>query len=89
MMSILVVLFTAARDLFRRRSDLEAELLTLRHQVMVLQRWLGQRRVQLHPADHFTWVLLSRLWPRWREALIVVKPETVIAWQMRTTLPAR
>jgi len=79
-MSVLVVLFTAVRDLFRRRSDLQAELLALRHQVLVLQRRLGQRRVQLHPADRVCWVLLSRLWPRWREALSVVKPETVIAW---------
>jgi len=31
MMSVLVVLFTAARDLVRRRADLEAELLALRH----------------------------------------------------------
>jgi transposase InsO family protein len=26
------------------------------------------------------WVLLSRLWPRWKEAFILVKPSTVIAW---------
>jgi putative transposase len=26
------------------------------------------------------WVVLSRLWPRWRSALIVVQPETVIRW---------
>ncbi|MEO5376126.1 MAG: IS3 family transposase [Alphaproteobacteria bacterium] len=25
------------------------------------------------------WVLLSRLWSRWRDALVIVKPETVIA----------
>ena len=83
MMSVLVVLFTAVRDLFRRRFDLEAELLALRHQVVVLQRRLGPRRVQLQPADRLCWVLLSRLWPRWREALRVVQPETVIAWHRR------
>jgi len=63
MMSVLVVLFTALRDLFRRRSDLEAELLARRHQVLVLQCRLGPRRVQLHPVDRVCWVLLSRLWP--------------------------
>ena len=26
------------------------------------------------------WVALRRLWPAWDRALIVVKPETVIAW---------
>ncbi len=29
------------------------------------------------------WVLLSRLWPAWREALVIVKPETVIAWHRK------
>jgi len=81
--SVLVVLFPAVRDLCRRRSDLEAELLALRHQVVVLQRRRGARRVQLHRADRVFWVLLSRLWPRWRKALVVVKPETVIAWHRR------
>jgi|SRR5579862_7250671 len=83
MMSVLVVLCSAVRDLVRRRADLEAELLALHHQVLVLQRRRGPRRVQLHPADRLYWVVLSRLWRRWREAVIVVKPETVIAWQRR------
>ncbi len=26
------------------------------------------------------WVALSRLWPRWRSALVVVRPETVVRW---------
>jgi putative transposase len=83
MIGVLLVLFTAVRDLFRRRADLETELLALRHQVLVLQRRLGPRRVQLYPADRAYWVLLSRLWPRWRDAVLVVKPETVIAWHRR------
>ena len=34
-------------------------------------------------ADRLFWVLLSRLWPAWREALVIVKPETVIAWHRK------
>lgn len=82
-MSILVVLFTFVRDLCRRRADLEAELLALRHQLLVLRRQHGKGRVPLRPVDRVYWVVLSRLWPRWREALLVVKPETVIAWHRR------
>jgi hypothetical protein len=26
------------------------------------------------------WVFLSRIWRDWRSALVIVKPETVIAW---------
>jgi hypothetical protein len=29
------------------------------------------------------WAWLSRAWPGWREALVFVKPETVIAWRRR------
>jgi hypothetical protein len=58
-------------------------LIALRHQFLVLQRQQGRRRVQLRPADRVTWVVLSRLWPRWPEALLLVKPETVIAWHRR------
>ena len=26
------------------------------------------------------WILLRRLWPAWTNALVIVKPETVVAW---------
>jgi putative transposase len=26
------------------------------------------------------WVALSRVWPQWRTALVLVRPETVIRW---------
>jgi hypothetical protein len=29
------------------------------------------------------WSWLSRTWPRWREALVLVQPQTVIAWRRR------
>lgn len=83
MVTVLIVLFTGVRDILRRRTDLEAELLALRHQILVLRRQQGKRRVQLHPSDRLYWVVLSRLWPRWRAALQLVKPETVIAWHRR------
>ena len=31
----------------------------------------------------FFWVWLSRLWPDWKEALELVQPRTVIAWQKK------
>ena len=80
MWAVFSSILSAVGDAFRRRRDLEAELLALRHQVLVLNRKRGQRRVQLRPADRVFWILLSRLWSGWRKALIVVKAETVIAW---------
>jgi hypothetical protein len=34
----------------------------------------------LRTRDRFLWILLRRFWPKWQDALIIVKPETVIRW---------
>jgi putative transposase len=57
------------------------EVLALRHQLNVLQR--SVRRPKLTAADRFLWARLSRFWSGWRSALVMVKPETVIAWHRK------
>jgi hypothetical protein len=54
-----------------------------RHQLLVLQRRNQKRRYQLSVFDRLLWVWLSRIWPDWKSALRIVKPETVIAWHRR------
>jgi len=34
--------------------------------------------------DRLFWILVSRYWKKWKDALIVVKPETVIGWMNNT-----
>ena len=51
----------------------------------VLQR-TRPRRVRVAKMDRWLWVLFARLWTGWRTALVIVKPETVIAWH-RLGLP--
>jgi putative transposase len=63
----------------RSRVALQLEILALRHQLHVLQR-TRPRRPQLAKTDRWLWVLLWRVWTDWRTALVIVKPETVIAW---------
>src|SRR5271163_150937 len=65
--------------LFRSRAVVELENLALRHQLHVLRR---QRpgRLRLFTFDRLLWVLLYRLWPRCLEAMVLVKPATVIQW---------
>jgi hypothetical protein len=29
------------------------------------------------------WVWLSKLWDGWRDVIVIVKPETVLAWHRR------
>jgi putative transposase len=83
MIPILVSLLAVLRDSLRKRVALQAEVLALRHQLLVLQRKNEKKRLRLSVADRFLWVWLSRIWADWRSALRVVKPETVIAWHRK------
>ena len=64
---------------FRGRASLELELVALRHQVTVLRR---QRpgRPQLSSLDRLLWVWLYRIWPQAIDAMVLVKPATVVQW---------
>jgi transposase InsO family protein len=67
---------------FRSRAALQLEILALRHQIAVLQRSV-KKRSKLTAADRVLWVWLCRIWSDWRSALVIVKPETVIAWHRK------
>jgi len=58
------------------RRDLLLEILALRHQVAVLTR--SNRRFR--PSDRLLWLILRRIWPQWRSALVLVQPATVARW---------
>jgi len=60
---------------------MQLEILALRHQLAVCRR--SVKRPRLKPADRILWSWLARLWPGWRDALVIVQPRTVIAWQRR------
>jgi hypothetical protein len=63
---------------FRARRSLLLENLALRQQLVVLKR--RRRRPGLSPSDKLFSVGVSRIWPEWKQALIVVTPETVVRW---------
>jgi transposase InsO family protein len=67
------------RGCLRTRAALHVELLALRHQIHVLER-SRPRRPRFTPADRVLWVWTLRVWNAWQAALVIVKPETVIAW---------
>ena len=79
MVSVLLALLLTLRTLARSPAALHLEILALRHQLDVLRRTRPQR-VQLARTDRWLWVMLARVWAEWRTALVLVKPETVIAW---------
>ena len=67
--------------LFRSQLSLRVENAALRHQLAIYQRTV--KRPSIRPGDRILWSWLSRRWARWREVLVFVQPETVIAWQRK------
>ena len=78
MLNLLRSLRLAGLAFVRTRRQLAIEILALRHQLGVLKR--SVKRPRLSNVDRGLWVLLSRRWSSWSDALIVVKPATVIQW---------
>ena len=78
MLNLLHALLFATLAFFQTRRQLAVEILALRHQLGVLKR--SVKRPRLTNADRGLWVLLSRRWAGWSDALIMVKPATVIGW---------
>jgi len=66
----------AIRFALATRRDLLLEILALRHQLAVRAR--PNRRFR--PSDRLLWLILRRVWPRWRDALVLVQPATVDRW---------
>jgi putative transposase len=67
---------------FRGRVELELEVIALRHQLAVLRR---QRpgRARLCSVDRLVWIWLYRVWPRFLNVVVVVKPATVVQWHRK------
>jgi len=66
------------RVFFRTCRDTALEILALRHQVAVLKR--QRSRPPLNSVDRLFWTTLRRIWSRWADVLLIVKPETVVGW---------
>src|SRR4051812_24537258 len=75
---LLLLLLGIVRSACHSRADLMLENAALRHQLGVLMR--AGRRSRATAADRWFWVVLRRLWSRWSEVLVFVKPETVVRW---------
>lgn len=65
-------------DAFRSREELLEENLLLRQQLIVASRKLKQAKFR--PWERGLLVLLASKLPRWREATLLVKPDTVLRW---------
>ena len=78
MISVLHSLLLTLRGAVRSHAAHQLEVLALRHKLQVPQR-TRPRRLRLANGGPSAG-MLSRIWTGWRTALVIVKPETVIAW---------
>ena len=69
----------AVADLFQSRAAIEAEILTLRQQIIVLQR-TAPKKQSFGAIDRLVLVGLYRRFPRVLDALAIIRPATVIKW---------
>src|SRR6266850_5299418 len=61
--------------------QLAIENLALRQQLAVYKR--TATRPRLRTTDRLFWLAMARVWTRWRQALVIVTPDTVLRWQRR------
>jgi len=78
MVELILSLVAAVRVFFRNRSDVALEVLALRQQLVVLKR--KRPRPELNSSDRLFWTMLRHCSSRWKDVLVIVKPETVVGW---------
>ncbi len=74
-------LISLVRTLCTGKADLALEVLALRQQLAVYKR--KRPRPQFDPLDRLFWSVLREQFAAWADALIIVRPETVVAWQKK------
>jgi putative transposase len=82
MVTILFAIFSVFAFRFRSRAALELKLVALEHQLAVLRRQ-HPGRPQLSSLDRLLWVLLYRVCPKVIDAMVLVKPATVVQWHRK------
>ena len=76
MITLLLHLLRLLPFVFGGHRQIALENLALRQQLAVYKRTAN--RPTLHRSDRLLWVWLSKLWPAWRQALVIVAPATVL-----------
>ena len=78
----LLIVLGGLASIFKTSAQLRLENVALRQQLVVLRR-SAPKRLRLTSADRIFWVWLRHLWSDWKSVLLIVKPETVVAWHRK------
>jgi len=76
MLAIILYVFRSVRLLGSGYQAVAVENLALRLQLAAYKR--QRKRPVVTQWDRLFWVGLSRVWNRWRQALVFVQPDTVV-----------
>ena len=78
LLNLATLLLSCTVAFFRSRNQQAIVELALRQQLATY----GQKKTKpkLTPLDRIFWIALFRFWPRWRDTLVIVKPDTVLRW---------
>ena len=76
-----VLVLRGVLALFRNRTDQAMVELVLRQQLATYAHKGSRPRIT--SLDRAFWIVLSQLWPRWKDGLCIVKPDTVVRWHRK------
>ncbi len=78
---LFVVMIKIINTVFKSKNDLIMANIVLRQQ---LSNYKAKKvKPKITDKDRSFWIALKQAWCKWRDVLIIVKPETVIDWQRR------
>ena len=67
-------------DLYRSKAELMAENALLRQQLIVISRQNQHKRLRFTSLDRFLIMLLASRVSAWKQALLILKPDTLLRW---------
>ena len=81
LLHFLILTLRCVPAFFRSRTEQAIIELALRQQLATYSQ--KKLKLKLTPLDRIFWVALFRFWPRWKQALAIVKPDTVVRWHRK------
>jgi hypothetical protein len=78
LLNLTTLLLSCTAAFFRSRGEQAIAELALRQQLATYAQ--KQSKPRLTWLDRALWVALSRFWLRWKDVLVIAKPDTVVRW---------
>jgi len=85
-MNILQFLCSLVKLRFMSGAQKDIEIIALRSQLAILQEHLLNQKIKKTKVNNSfrrLWVFLSKVYPSWKDALIIFRPDTIIRWHKK------